>query len=531
MKIQDIQLSDKTLWQDFVAKYEAENYYGALEVLQNSQLASKANTASISNAMIKAINDLQDLYYNNVEDKLAENLAKFQGAVDSIVYQGEYEATKQYAQGNFVLYNGDVYMYTANTPSIGNLPTNTAYWYNLGLKGAEGAPSLGLNLRYNWQSNLQYNPKDVVYYGDSMYWAKQTSTGEVPSYTTDRWFKVVYKDGVYISQGYYKHKAVNARSVFARSIDGLNWTPLTISGLNETRDWLLAANKSRFIIIHNKGKDVFYSTDGVEWTAATTNIPASTILPQDGSANFKIVEGIDDGSETGVFFGLSPGGYNSAKSVDGVNWETFTYPLYDIGTPAIAYGNGIYVTLCSYGFRKNVGWYSTDGGLTWTNTPNLDLTAGSYWNNLAFYQGNFIAFGTNQAAAYSTDGANWTLISYSGYTPLLDSIIEYNSRLMILGQNDNSGVISLLTSQDGITWNSQGVPNTTLDKIEAAGQRLFGFYPNYFGYSIDGLSWTEMTMYINLYWGILIQNLPADITVSQSTPTKPYKGQLWWQID
>lgn len=187
MKIQDIQLSDKTLWQDFVTKYEAENYYGALEVLQNSQLTSKANTASISNAMIKAINDLQDLYYNNVEDKLAENLATFQGAVDSIVYQGEYEATKQYAQGNFVLYNGDVYMYTANTPSIGNLPTDTAYWYNLGLKGAEGAPSLGLNLRYNWQSNLQYNPKDVVYYGDSLYWAKQTSTGEVPSTSTNYW--------------------------------------------------------------------------------------------------------------------------------------------------------------------------------------------------------------------------------------------------------------------------------------------------------------------------------------------------------
>ena len=187
MKIQDIQLSDKTLWQDFVAKYEAENYYGALEVLQNSQLASKANTASISNAMIKAINDLQNLYYTNVEDKLAENLATFQGAVDSIVYQGEYEATKQYAQGNFVLYNGDVYMYTANTPSIGHLPTDTNYWYNLGLKGTEGAPSLGLNLRYNWQSNLQYNPKDVVYYGDSLYWAKQISTGKIPSTSVNYW--------------------------------------------------------------------------------------------------------------------------------------------------------------------------------------------------------------------------------------------------------------------------------------------------------------------------------------------------------
>lgn len=187
MKIQDIQISDKALWQDFVAKYESGDYYGALAVLQNAQLASKANTASVANAMIKAVDDLQDLYYTNVEDKLADGLVTFQESIDNIANQGEYDATKQYAQGNFVLYNGNVYMYIANTPSTGNLPTDTAYWVNLGLKGDTGAPSLDLNLRYNWQSNLQYNPKDVVYYGDSMYWAKQTSTGEVPSTSADYW--------------------------------------------------------------------------------------------------------------------------------------------------------------------------------------------------------------------------------------------------------------------------------------------------------------------------------------------------------
>lgn len=187
MKIQDIQLSDKTLWQDFVTKYESGDYYGALAVLQNAQLASKANTASVANAMIKAVDDLQDLYYTNVEDKLAEGLATFQESVDNIANQGEYDATKQYAQGNFVLYNGNVYMYIANTPSTGNLPIDTTYWVNLGLKGNTGAPSLDLNLRYSWQSNLQYNPKDVVYYGDSMYWAKQTSTGEVPSTSVNYW--------------------------------------------------------------------------------------------------------------------------------------------------------------------------------------------------------------------------------------------------------------------------------------------------------------------------------------------------------
>lgn len=527
MKIQDIQISDKTLWQDFVTKYESGDYYGALAVLQNAQLASKANTASVANAMIKAVDDLQDLYYTNVEDKLADGLATFQESIDNIANQGEYDATKQYAQGNFVLYNGNVYMYIANTPSTGNLPTDTAYWVNLGLKGDTGAPSLDLNLRYNWQSNLQYNPKDVVYYGDSLYWAKQTSTGREPGFGRQGWPYMAYGNGRFVllsDDGKYA----------AYSTDGVNWghvkmPTITTPTWNATDyQWTgLCFGNGLFVTVSWRASEIAYSRDGVYWT--TVIIPGADDRWTDiayGNGRFVVV------SSSSMRYLL--------YSDDGINW-TYTNSIAESGTPGVnkvCYGNGKFVAVGNL-YAGGV-WYSEDG-LNWTNDSSQTWSQTFSAYNLIFGNGIFLMCGTQSNSQFgdvytSTDGITWTLNSAMGLTGQHKTQIAFANGKFYYAYGYGS---TYKYSEDTETWTKVELYPFPYNSGPGFNNMVYGggkyIVTNAGGLesmiSDDALTWTETEVSNENYWGVLLQNLPADITVSSTTPTKPYQGQLWWQVD
>nr|DAO00729.1 MAG TPA: Photosynthesis system II assembly factor YCF48 [Caudoviricetes sp.] len=519
MKIQDIQISDKTLWQDFVTKYESGDYYGALAVLQNAQLTSKANTASVANAMIKAVDDLQDLYYTNVEDKLADGLATFQESIDNIANQGEYDATKQYAQGNFVLYNGNVYMYIANTPSTGNLPTDTAYWVNLGLKGDTGAPSLDLNLRYNWQSNLQYNLKDVVYYENGLYWAKQTSTGRKPSFEKQVWLYAAYGNGRFVLLS-------NDGKYAAYSTDGVNWghvkMPLITSGGESDSTWnCLCFGNGLFVTSGWRSDKMAYSTDGIYWTQVTAS----------NSGRWS-----DIAYGNGKFVVVGSGGSTALYSDDGISWE-WTSTGATLGLNAVCYGNGKFV---SAGPIYSQGFFYSEDGINWTKKT------GGVWNQASVYQiiygnGKFLMFSQRDNSGYcytSTDGITWTYNNTIGITNKSQTQVVFANDKFYYVYGANS---DYEYSEDAETW-------TKVDPypFPNGGGNYKGFNNMVYGggkyvatnaggleamISDDALTWTETEVSNENYWGILIQNLPADITVSSSTPTKPYQGQLWWQVD
>lgn len=57
------------------------------------------------------------------------NNTQFWGLLASgIFWEGAYSASTEYGRGSVVLYQGSIYLYTSNTPSTNNLPTNTTYW-------------------------------------------------------------------------------------------------------------------------------------------------------------------------------------------------------------------------------------------------------------------------------------------------------------------------------------------------------------------------------------------------------------------
>lgn len=250
MKVQDIQVADKSLWQEFVNDYANGDYYQALAILQNTQLLTKAATANVMNTMTDAVDDVQALYYTNVEDKLAANLATFNTSVDNLANKGSYDQNTTYYMGNFVSQDSRVYLYISSTPRQGIPVTDSNVWLNLGLQGDEGVPSIGLNLRYDWQSTAQYNQLDVVTYAGVMYWAKQENMGQTPSGNSEYWGKMfsIEPAKIYVSKqteppsdpytGLIWHEIITQYKW--ADVDALNYTFVNVDSKNLT--WADADN-------------------------------------------------------------------------------------------------------------------------------------------------------------------------------------------------------------------------------------------------------------------------------------------------
>lgn len=61
------------------------------------------------------------------------------------------------------------------------------YWLYLGLRGAKGYPTLGVQLIGAWDASTSYSEKDVVYINNRLYIAVQSSSNQSPPDNTDYW--------------------------------------------------------------------------------------------------------------------------------------------------------------------------------------------------------------------------------------------------------------------------------------------------------------------------------------------------------
>lgn len=191
-RVQDIQISDASLKAQYISYFLEGNYSAMLNLIANNpQLDYKAFVANIMNDVATILSTLQNNYQTNVPDYLAVLTTEFDTRVGQFKDFDEWDSSVEYSLYNFVDYNGDIYMYINDTASVGNAPGNTTYWLLIGLRGAQGAPGVGLNLRYDWSSVAEYNPLDLVIYGDSSWVAVYTNTNQPPSANSQYWFRFV----------------------------------------------------------------------------------------------------------------------------------------------------------------------------------------------------------------------------------------------------------------------------------------------------------------------------------------------------
>ena len=122
---------------------------------------------------------VKDIYEAETLRVQAEN--ERQVAINRLTHVGEYDSETTYYPRNIVYYNGSGYMCTAE--STGNTPTETGFWQMV---------SGGLMYKQNFEIDVQYNYRDVVWYDEekALYVAKTTPPmGTVP--TDDSYWEVL----------------------------------------------------------------------------------------------------------------------------------------------------------------------------------------------------------------------------------------------------------------------------------------------------------------------------------------------------
>ena len=157
-------------------------------------------------------------------------------------FAGNWANSTVYEQNDVVKYGGNVYVYSYNLKTSGNVPTNSTYWrlmleglsfdgvwdsateYNIGDGVAHGGkvyislqngtakdPANANNSAYwstfvegiqwesNWSSAIGYQTNDVVKHGGSLYIAKQLSSNQDPTNTVywDKFVEGISAQGVY----------------------------------------------------------------------------------------------------------------------------------------------------------------------------------------------------------------------------------------------------------------------------------------------------------------------------------------------
>lgn len=183
---QDLSLSNRNLMQQF-SQYFREGYFSqALALIMNNDDIDSESVAPICFNMIHtALEYLQNLYYNAVEVKLAEDEQLFQTMLNNYINKKEYQADVQYEMYNFAVYDKQVYMCLKQ--STGNLPTDTEYWVLIGLKGEVGATSIDVQLKNVWNKTVSYAINDVVTYENIMYIALKANINVQPDTTPSTW--------------------------------------------------------------------------------------------------------------------------------------------------------------------------------------------------------------------------------------------------------------------------------------------------------------------------------------------------------
>lgn len=189
-RVQDIQVSDSSLRAQYISDFINGDYQDmAILLANNPQLDSKVFVADTINDVAQILATLQDGYEINVPQYLAVLTTEFDTKIGQFKDFDEWDSNKEYSLYNFVDYNNDIYMYINEFSSIGNVPGNMTYWLLVGLRGIKGASGIGLKLKYNWSSGVQYSPLDLVSYGDSSWVAMYDNINQLPEEGSQYWFR------------------------------------------------------------------------------------------------------------------------------------------------------------------------------------------------------------------------------------------------------------------------------------------------------------------------------------------------------
>ncbi len=199
------------------------------------------------------------------------------------------------------------------------------------------------------------------------------------------WRSVTYGDGKFVAV------AANGTNRVMYSTNGINWTAATAAEASSWRS--VTYGDGKFVAVASGGTNrVMYSTNGINWTAATATEAESWRSVTYGDGKFVAVN--SDGTNRVMY------------STNGINWTAATAAEAS-GWYAVTYGDGKFVAVAYEGTNRVM--YSTNG-INWTAAT---ATEANPWRSVTYGDGKFVAIaeeGTNRVM-YSTNGIAWATSS------------------------------------------------------------------------------------------------------------------------
>jgi len=204
--------------------------------------------------------------------------------------------------------------------------------------------------------------------------------------------------------------------------------------------------------------DVWYSTDGANWTLAIDHAGWSARVSHASIVydNKMWVMGGDNGSLINDVW-YSNNGKDWIRATAAAGWS----PRFDHG--AIVYDNKMWVIAGAYtagGAAENDVWYSTDG-VNWIRatfnplpwTPRFDHALLVYNNRMWLMGGN--GGGLRRDVWSSTDGVNWALATANAaWSPRMElTAVVYSNKMWVMGGDNGSPTNDVWYSANGVNWN------------------------------------------------------------------------------
>nr|DAJ59370.1 MAG TPA: Photosynthesis system II assembly factor YCF48 [Bacteriophage sp.] len=182
MRVQDLQIEDKTYKDLFQQQYLADGYNAAQHTLTTPRLVSKKMTADKFNEPAADMENLQDDWFVGVVKYVADLVVKFGTNVEYIMQDvGEYSDNTQYHLGQVVTYQGSKWICIVDTQITVPPSISGDTWLQVpnGVDGLSGV-DFGISDLYassqDWDSAKLYSKNDLVYYATTDISNKPTRT-------------------------------------------------------------------------------------------------------------------------------------------------------------------------------------------------------------------------------------------------------------------------------------------------------------------------------------------------------------------
>lgn len=197
----NVTASDAPLIKQYFQAYQSGDIALAQQIYaQIPNADTKIVTATKINKPNEAIIALERFYQTDVQPYVTQKQQEWQNIINEFSYQNTYSTTAQYEVNNYVTYtsSGVTNLYICYVkPPIGTVPTNTAYWRVLTIRGVQGISGQGMAFMGEWLSTQPYTVMDCVTY-DGALWGCIVANTNQPPFEGSTFWQLVYRSGVTI---------------------------------------------------------------------------------------------------------------------------------------------------------------------------------------------------------------------------------------------------------------------------------------------------------------------------------------------